>query len=596
MWRPAVIFILVIMIALPIGIYFVLDEYNTTIFNNQMQGEVDMLKVIVNLTIRDLADTATALAALVRLPQPDTLFKIKHILGSVDTHYNGNFGVVRRVSAASRAAFERDMSRIYGVPLQINELAPNGVKIRSPARSHYSPIVYLSVANASTQPQLLRDLNAPTNDPVTRSAYLTSYDTGHTQLGVTQGAIVGKPVIFAVFRAPGSTDALFMSVESDLWLGNRLANVKLKMQISLKNAVIYKNTNSTPSGTIYNFILDGVTVSPWTVTMWADDHASMVMPLVLPVAIFVIGATFLCEYILQRHRYRERLELDALRRVKIVQHTGSIVMHEIRNMITVTLGLLDSDAIDLADERQDHADAVTSLEQVCVISTNYLEYQSLLAGRGITLNVSSVNPVQILKRICNSATGLNCDIMMSWSNSCDRDLQLEAYRYKEVVTNLVTNAIKHTEDHTIYVRVQLLPLYLLTEIINVYTGTIANDIFVPKFVQEDTKGLITYRDGRHDSGIWADLLQNLQLNTDVQKEVAPYLTGKSSEPIDLLDQKQLIRSRSETPPNLRSTGIGLGVSRLLARALGGDCNLEHYPLYVNQWVAIKHTLVQESIL
>jgi len=269
-----------------------------------------------------------------------------------------------------------------------------------------------------------------------------------------------------------------------------------------------------------------------------------------------------------------------LKRLRIVQNTGSVILHEIRNLLNMPICLLDMEPIIQGADR----DTVKhSLRQVVDVASNYLEYEQLLKGISVTKR-SLANPVSLLKTITRNSVSLGgADITteLTWSPDTDIMLYLDVGKYIEIISNLLTNAVKHSYDGHVMVRLTIIDDYLLTEIINaydIYKAIDANKLYIPSFM---------YDNDPHEADLWSDLLNNqLKLDVNARNHILPYLTGKDDY-IKTHEHNECWIGKQVTAYQIRSTGIGLSIARLLCKTLGGETNLEIFPKYINQWAIIK---------
>ena len=163
----------------------------------------------------------------------------------------------------------------------------------------------------------------------------------------------------------------------------------------------------------------------------------------------------------------ERKNRDLAQAVKVSQEATKLksqflanVSHEIRTPMNGVLGmtelLLDTN---LTEEQRDYADtAFRSAEALLEIIDSILDLSKMEAGK-LQLEVVDFNPgevlQEVLKLVSGRARGKGLAVSASVSEDAQRGLRGDPARLRQVLLNLVSNAIKFTERGEVVVRVNV---------------------------------------------------------------------------------------------------------------------------------------------
>jgi len=163
----------------------------------------------------------------------------------------------------------------------------------------------------------------------------------------------------------------------------------------------------------------------------------------------------------------ERKNRDLAQAVKVSQEATKLksqflanVSHEIRTPMNGVLGmtelLLDTN---LTEEQRDYADtAFRSAEALLEIIDSILDLSKMEAGK-LQLEVVDFNPAEVLqevlKLISGRARGKGLAVSAAVSEDAQRGLRGDPARLRQVLLNLVSNAIKFTERGEVVVRVNV---------------------------------------------------------------------------------------------------------------------------------------------
>lgn len=207
----------------------------------------------------------------------------------------------------------------------------------------------------------------------------------------------------------------------------------------------------------------------------------------------------------------------------------SSMSHELRTPLTAVLGLTD-----LLIENPNATDSRTMLEMVrtngnhlAELLNDILDLAKIEAG---TVDVALIecNPLTLIKDLCDllrfPAQDRGLSLKLSFDGPLPARMQTDPVRLRQILMNLLTNAIKFTERGEISVCVEYRPADVAALAVEV-----------------------------HDTGVGIEI-------TDLDAIFEPF-----------------VQVSDDYEKRSRGAGLGLSISRSLARALGGNLTVESKP-------------------
>lgn len=202
--------------------------------------------------------------------------------------------------------------------------------------------------------------------------------------------------------------------------------------------------------------------------------------------------------------------------------------HEIRTPMNGVLGMAQIlDSTELTDTQRHYLNTITSSgKALLVIINDILDYSKIEAGKMVIENLS-FNLERTAHEVCNLLAGMvrekGLELILNYDSKCPRSLTGDASRLRQVLMNLIGNAIKFTQTG-----------YIL---IDIRCETIINDLADIKISIQDT-GI----------GISEKAQQNLF--------------------------KSFTQADDSTTRRFGGTGLGLAISRQLLGLMNGEMYLE----------------------
>lgn len=499
-----------------------------------------------------------------------------------------NMVLCKTVSLEERGAFEAEMSRVYGTPLQIMEAVYYGGPVRPAGiRPVYRPNIYISrltkASSLSTGYIMLDTMDPNYIIANAKPALEESYRTGAVVYYTVYGAIAGASVASSTKRLGTSNYTLNIAFRTQMWLDRIFSGSDNILITTADSSVasgvltIYRTNNKTIGGRVRTTQLS-VLSGTWHVTVWSTDDSRTALNIIAPC---VIGTFFFVMILLRLYydyRVRKLEELPYLKRIETSYGALSTLIHEVRNSLNIPMFILTCETIDDASR----ASIRDSIKQVIEITSNFLTYDKLL--RGICeIHQREFDVHEFCDRVISPLVR-NYSQPLSVTVSISKELRrvmLDADKYTEVFNNLFANSVKNAKTGQIVVRIRLTDgpgsgPCMLTEIINECQDFPVKDtelLYVPYFMRS------------HDE-LWTDLKRRLALNTQLRASILPYV----EDPTTLLhDTYTIVNDRVSgiETPHIKSVGLGLSIVRLLCKAMGGDSNIERVQNYVNQWALVK---------
>ncbi len=228
----------------------------------------------------------------------------------------------------------------------------------------------------------------------------------------------------------------------------------------------------------------------------------------------------------ERTKELEEAKIKAENSDRLKSHFLANLSHEIRTPMNAIVGfstLLKDPQFEKEEKRSFIDTIIDNSNSLMVLIEDILDFSLIEAGQ-LRINIESFSIIELIKDV-HSTHSINAalkQINLKIVNELSEDLEIKSdkYRIRQILNNLVSNAIKFTNEGTINIGVKL------------------DDDILKMYVQ--------------DSGIGID---------EKQKE---YIFGQFVK----LDRDQTSK---------RGIGLGLAISRRLSKLLGGSLTVESVP-------------------
>lgn len=221
--------------------------------------------------------------------------------------------------------------------------------------------------------------------------------------------------------------------------------------------------------------------------------------------------------------------------------------HEIRTPLTSILGYADellTDDLSEEDTRQAVEMVSRNGRHLLELVNDILDLSKIEADR-LNVELMDVSPVIIATDVVSSLRGRaaekRLDLRVHFRNAIPETIQSDPTRLRQILTNLVGNAIKFTTEGSVEVWIGMSPLN--------------SETTIPEPVSGDSSAMASLLPSSTESLLYFDVV-----DTGV---------GITPEQIEQLFQP-FTQADSTTTRKFGGTGLGLTISRKLARLLGGD--------------------------
>ncbi len=258
-------------------------------------------------------------------------------------------------------------------------------------------------------------------------------------------------------------------------------------------------------------------------------------------------------------------QISFSKKLDISHQSIHYILHEIRNILSYPYSML-SIMPNIEQLSQTNIDVIKSnVKSAVLMSTSILDFELFLMNNYIP----KYNNVNIQALISNNIITLSQKIM--YYSNIGGNVIIDDSKYMEIFNNGLVNACKYNNNNIIIIRTQLVNDFIFTEIINT-TNSISGDIetlFIPKFL-ENNKQI-------YDTQITNKFVLDLNIFNKIKN--------------NFLSDLQLIyvhSGNSEQYIYSESSGFGLGLCRLIAKALNGDAGIVYKNDLFNFWFAVKN--------
>ena len=403
-----------------------------------------------------------------------------------------------------------------------------------------------------------------------------------------------------------SNDDVLLNIAFNVYVNGWLVSITFEPSIFLQNIIkqseelgLYVIVSESITGQIYkNFDKDVESISnniekeknlrfittDWVIQYVATnefiesrstntDTIIMILFIVLfaLMILFIVMINFILKYISDKQILEK--ELQFIRKLKITNHSVHFIIHEIRNLLSAPFSIfkiikdnsdLDEEGIQLIRE---------SISSAVSMSTHILDFEQLILEKYEPIYEST----DVMNIVNTISKGVPFKITVTYNDI--GILLIDQIKFREMFNNGFINACKHTEDRKIFIRVQIAEELLLVEIINSapqfsLTEKQLDKIFTPFFLKSCEK-----------EELWDEnILKKFKLDKQFYDKIKVNF-GHSM----LKNTVKSERTGSEQFVETESTGLGLGLARLIAKNLGGDLNIEFdsEQKLVRFWFAIK---------
>lgn len=309
-----------------------------------------------------------------------------------------------------------------------------------------------------------------------------------------------------------------------------------------------------------------------------SDFQTTILSIGIPLVVLICLSIWLLYAgfkILMRNRLVIK-ELEGKKNVEIVKSSIQLVLHEVRTIINYAYMIFDIKEINQVTNN----DLITikgTIEDVNSMTTNILDFEKIMSGKYIPSD-ENTNLVEEIDSIIKKCTIFN----ITFTYTDIGIVNIDKGKFMNIFTNGFNNAIKHSKHSFILIRLQKQNDNIIVEIINQEETFPISDIenlFIPYFIYE-----------AKDQKIWDDTKNNLlKLDKVKYDEIKKYLS------IEEFKNNKFYHKSSEAQSIQNSSGIGLAISRMIAKTLGGECGMTYEDHLVRFWFTIKNNPISQNL-
>ena len=418
------------------------------------------------------------------------------------------------------------------------------------------------------------------------------------QINIIRNISSNEYAITDIFQIRRPDNSTFTSISFNVYFEDWMITINMDhlnfLELLLKDSelgIIIRNNNNEE---IYNngkFNKDELKmkrIEDFILTEWIfeysdtnkyDSNKNKIIILFITLYLIIFGVIILTNFII---KYSEKIEHQTYiknlnKKLEITNKSIHYILHEIKNTLSLPFSLFNfKDKIE--DFDQDELSSIKeSIKLSIKLSTNILDFEELIMDKYI-LKKDRVCVYDVILHIIK----LPFKFMIR-SNDKDKKIVIDKVKLSEVITNLITNACNNADDNNIiisyaYLENNELLCKIENKVNNMHENIEKNldEIFIPKFLNKDIINKSKF-----------------QLNKDCYKK---YLDNKN---IDFIDVNEINKNSeySLTFEKIRSTHMGLSISRLICKNLGGDIGVE-YNSETNiftAWFIVKYEEYVENI-
>lgn len=359
-----------------------------------------------------------------------------------------------------------------------------------------------------------------------------------------------------------------------------------------ENDTIYKIVNQTEKLSSLQTIKSiNFQYRTWKVMFTAtqtfvDNNSTNASKIILALAItalvvIVLGILIVGEFAISVEKQNMiKKELDSSRKIEAVHQSNRLVLHEIRNLSNAGFSLFKlrkANQITVTD----FTITKDTFERVIGLTTNILDFEQLLSENYVPKQ-DTIDVHETIKSCFTKYIGVTIEIS---HKNVDQIIIIDNAKLQELIINGLSNAVKFAKDNFVRIKVQNLEhSRLLIEIINWFDQDINinfEERFIPFFMKGDDNELI-----------WSKTINNLlTINKNIYGDIQTCFSDESFE------NKTIISKSEDTNiyENIKSSGLGLSIARLIAKALGGECGVDYdnNKKMVRFWCLVNYQIPNE---
>jgi hypothetical protein len=339
-----------------------------------------------------------------------------------------------------------------------------------------------------------------------------------------------------------------------------LDDSELGIIIKSKDFNIIYNNGKYNRNNLNTLIVDNFILTHWFIeysdNLEYNSNVNIIIILFIVLYLIIVSVIVLSTFIIKYTndiRYQKHIK-ESNKKLEISNKSIHYILHEIKNILSVPFTLFGFKT-KLHEFEQDELNSISnSIKRSIDLSSNILDFEELIMDK----YKKKKNKVFLYNTILNIIK-LPFNFTIKTNNNTKKII-IDRMKLTEVITNLVINACNNVVGNNIDISYEYLDdNYLLFKISNkAVVESIDNfeDLFIPNFLDKNVIDRSKF-----------------ELNKDIYNKYVN-VKNNNNNLLNYYEINENIEFNSHYE-KIKSNGMGLSISRLICKNLGGDIGIEY---------------------